>query len=105
MRADSACNVVVSVALLCTLVFLPGCGGSGSAKLSGSTVPATPSFTMTANTPKVNLAAGGSPVTVSFVITGSIGFASTVQIAATGCPPGLRSHLSPSPGLRTQLQR
>ncbi len=90
MRADgSGCNVVVSVALLCTLMFLPGCGGSGSGKLGGSTAPTAPSFTMTANTPKVNLAAGGSPVTVSFAINGSTGFASTVQIAATGVPDGV----------------
>jgi hypothetical protein len=90
MRADDpSCNVVVSVALLCTLLFISGCGGSGSAKLSGSTAPVTPSFTLTANTPNVNLAAGGSPATVSFAITGSAGFVGTVQIAATGVPAGV----------------
>ncbi len=90
MRADDpSCNVVVSVAFLCTLLLIAGCGGSGSAKLSGSPAPVTPSFTLTANTPKVNLAAGGSPVTVSLAITGGAGFVGTVQIAATGVPAGV----------------
>jgi len=90
MRAQGpAWNVVVSVALLGTLQLVSGCGGSGSAKLTGSTAPSAPSFTVTANTPKVNLAAGGSPVTVSFAITGSAGFAGTVQISATGVPAGV----------------
>jgi hypothetical protein len=90
MRAQGpAWNVVVSVSLLSTLQLVSGCGGSGSAKLTGSNAPSAPSFTMTANTPKVNLAAGGSPATVSFVIAGSAGFASTVQISATGVPAGV----------------
>jgi hypothetical protein len=90
MRVDGLrWNVVVSVSLLCTLMLLPGCGGSGSTKVSGSTAAVAPSFTMTANTPKVNLAAGGSPITVSFAIAGSAGFASTVQISATGVPAGV----------------
>ena len=90
MRTDGLrWNVVASVSLFCTLMFFPGCGGSGSTKVSGSTAPVASSFTMTANTPKVNLAAGGSPVTVSFTITGSTGFASTVQVTATGVPAGV----------------
>ena len=90
MRTDGLrWKVVVSISLFCTLTFFPGCGGSGSTKLSGSTAPVPSSFTMVANTPKVNLAAGGSPVTVSFAITGSTGFVSTVQVTATGVPAGV----------------
>ena len=81
------CNFVVSVALLCTLLFILGCGGSGSS--SSSTPPPASNFTLTASTPKVSLTAGGSPGTVSLTITGSAGFAGTVQVAATGAPAGV----------------
>jgi hypothetical protein len=86
----SICNFVVSVAIFCTL-FALGCGGSGSSssKVSGSTTPPASTFTLSAGTPKVSLSAGGSPVTVSFAITGSAGFASTVQVVATGAPAGV----------------
>ncbi len=82
----TACNLVLPVALLCPLLFIPGCGGSGS---SSKTPPPAPNFTVTASTAKVSLTAGGSPGTVSFTIAGSTGFASTVQIAVTGAPAGV----------------
>jgi hypothetical protein len=81
------CNFLVSVALLCPLLFILGCGGSGSK--SSSTPPPASNFTLTAGTPKVSLTAGGSPGTVSLAITGSAGFAGTVQVAATGAPAGV----------------
>jgi hypothetical protein len=86
----STCNFVVSVALFCTL-FILGCGGSGSSssKVSSSTPPPASTFTLSAGTPKVSVSAGGSPVTVSLAITGSAGFASTVQVVATGAPAGV----------------
>ena len=80
------CNFVISVALLCTLSFI-GCGGSGSS--SSSTAPPASPLTIAASTPKLSLTAGGSPGTVSFSLTGSAGFASTVQVAATGEPAGV----------------
>jgi hypothetical protein len=82
----TACKLVLPVAFLCTLLFIPGCGGSGS---SSKTPPPAPNFTVTASTAKVSLTAGGSPGTVSFTIAGSTGFTSTVQIAVTGAPAGV----------------
>jgi hypothetical protein len=89
-RHCSTCNFVVSVALFCTL-FTLGCGGSGSVtgKVSGSTTPPAPTFALSAGAPKVSLSAGGSPMTVSLAITGSAGFAGTVQVVATGVPAGV----------------
>jgi hypothetical protein len=80
----------VSVALFCTL-FTLGCGGSGStsSKVSASTTPPAPTFALSAGVPKVSLSVGGSPVTVSLAITGSAGFAGTVQVVATGVPAGV----------------
>ena len=105
MRAHCpACNFVVSVALLCTL-FILGCGGSGSSssKASSSTTPPAPTFTLSAGTPKVSVSAGGSPVTVSLAITGSAGFASTVQVVATGVPAGVTVSPVSISGLLTGL--
>ena len=51
--------------------------------------PPASTFTLSAGTPKVSLSVGGSPVTVSLAITGSAGFASTVQVVATGAPAGV----------------
>jgi hypothetical protein len=80
-----AWNFALFVALLCTLSFIPGCGGSGS---SSKTPPPAPNFTVSASTAKVSVTAGGSG-TVSFTIAGSAGFSSTVQIAVTGQPAGV----------------
>ena len=86
LPAISLCPLLFSA-----LLFILGCGGSGSSssKVSSSTPPPASTFTLSAGTPKVSLSAGGSPVTVSFAITGSAGFASTVQIVATGAPAGV----------------
>ena len=80
------CSFAISAALLCTLLFIIGCGGSGSS--NSRTPPPASNFTLTASTPKVSLTAGGSG-TVSFTITGGAGSALTVQVAATGEPAGV----------------
>ena len=87
---SSSCNFAAPIALFCML-FILGCGGSGSSssKVSSSTPPPAPTFTLSAGAPKVSLSAGGSPVTVSLAITGSAGFAGTVQVVATGVPAGV----------------
>jgi hypothetical protein len=84
VRTRPICNFVGSIALLCTILSVFGCGSSGSS--SSSNHPPASNFTMTASTPKVSLTAGGSPISVSLAITG---FATPVHVAATGVPAGV----------------
>jgi len=84
VRTRPTCNFVASIALLCAILSVFGCGSSGSS--SSSNPPPASNFTMTAGTPKVSLTAGGSPISVSLAITG---FANPVHVAATGVPAGV----------------
>jgi hypothetical protein len=83
----NACKFAASVTLFCPL-FLLGCGGSGSSnsKVNSSTPPPASTLAVSANTPKVSAAAGGSPVTLSLTVTGSSG---QVNVTATGAPAGV----------------
>jgi hypothetical protein len=84
VRNRPTCNFVASIALLCAILSVFGCGSSGSS--GSSNPPPASNFTMTAGTPKVSLTAGGSPISVSLAITG---FANPVHVAATGVPAGV----------------
>jgi hypothetical protein len=84
VRTRPTCNFVASIALLCTILSVFGCGSSGSS--SSSNPPPASNFTMTAGTPRVSLTAGGSPISVSLAITG---FANPVHVAASGVPAGV----------------